>query len=319
MKHVPRLFINVQFKPNLVIKLGDFDQNHIINVLRKKDGDECYVFNRYEEWLAKLRITKKEIVLVIYTLIRRNQYINFYDAAKDSIRYNRNIIDYVEILPKTYQNCLNNSKVDDKICDISKIDKQNFDDNCYIKNQDVDQNMLILPNNIELYVFFSTFKRQEMLFEKIVEIGANYIIPVKTDFSWNSNNFNYEKSWRIIKGALEQSNRFGDINLVRMIDFDDLLHNNIFDDMNMIMLIEREKSANFIQLLESKCFFEKIKKSRKISIFIGPEGGFSERELKIISQIQHIFRVSLGNNILRSETAGIVASGIIKNYLSIFE
>ena len=43
-----------------------------------------------------------------------------------------------------------------------------------------------------------------------------------------------------------------------------------------------------------------------ISFCIGPEGGFSEEEVNIIEAHKFLKPISLGNNILRAETAGIV-------------
>ena len=42
-------------------------------------------------------------------------------------------------------------------------------------------------------------------------------------------------------------------------------------------------------------------------ILIGPEGGFSETEMAIIKASKNIQTVSLGNTVLRAETAAIAA------------
>ena len=61
---------------------------------------------------------------------------------------------------------------------------------------------------------------------------------------------------------------------------------------------------------------EKLKakdEEQNIAIVIGPEGGITEdevKQLKASNQNSHV--VSIGNSILRTETAGIVASAIIK-------
>ena len=48
----------------------------------------------------------------------------------------------------------------------------------------------------------------------------------------------------------------------------------------------------------------------EVSIFIGPVGGFTVNEIDEAKEKSSI-SVSLGNRILRSETAGIVASAVI--------
>ena len=54
-----------------------------------------------------------------------------------------------------------------------------------------------------------------------------------------------------------------------------------------------------------------IKHSPKtISIFIGPEGGFTEQEISILSSY-NVIPATLGKRILRTETAPIAALSII--------
>lgn len=50
---------------------------------------------------------------------------------------------------------------------------------------------------------------------------------------------------------------------------------------------------------------------KNIFLFIGPEGGFSKEEVKCLES-QGVISASLGNQILRSETAAIVAVSIIQ-------
>lgn len=48
----------------------------------------------------------------------------------------------------------------------------------------------------------------------------------------------------------------------------------------------------------------------KVNLFVGPEGGFVDEEINL-AQKYNFITVSLGNNILRSETAAIVTTGIV--------
>ena len=56
--------------------------------------------------------------------------------------------------------------------------------------------------------------------------------------------------------------------------------------------------------------------NKDISILIGPEGDFSKVELDNIKSHKNIVEASLGENILKSETATIVASALVKDSLS---
>ena len=45
----------------------------------------------------------------------------------------------------------------------------------------------------------------------------------------------------------------------------------------------------------------------KVAILVGPEGGFSDSERKLLRAKKNILPVSLGNRILRAETAAVSA------------
>ena len=49
----------------------------------------------------------------------------------------------------------------------------------------------------------------------------------------------------------------------------------------------------------------------QIAVVIGPEGGLSEQEILLFQQLSHLYVVSLGSSILRTETAGILAPALV--------
>ena len=57
----------------------------------------------------------------------------------------------------------------------------------------------------------------------------------------------------------------------------------------------------------------KIKSGMSVGIFIGPEGGFDESEIKL-AESTGALTVSLGERILRTETAAITAVGMCMLY-----
>ncbi len=67
---------------------------------------------------------------------------------------------------------------------------------------------------------------------------------------------------------------------------------------------EGEQSRGLHEALQS------VPKSKEISLFIGPEGGFAEEEIAIAQQ-RGAVPVSLGPRILRAETAGLAAASAI--------
>ena len=55
----------------------------------------------------------------------------------------------------------------------------------------------------------------------------------------------------------------------------------------------------------------KNRELNNIAVVIGPEGGFSQSEIDMIKQHNNIFIVSLGNRILRTETAGLATLAML--------
>lgn len=56
--------------------------------------------------------------------------------------------------------------------------------------------------------------------------------------------------------------------------------------------------------------FSGLKKGQTISLLIGPEGGFSENEIALLSA-RGFIRISLGKRILRAETAAIYGLSVL--------
>ena len=61
---------------------------------------------------------------------------------------------------------------------------------------------------------------------------------------------------------------------------------------------------------ENTVIYKIVEKDKNINIFVGPEGGFDNTEINLA--LKNNFKiVTLGKNILRVETAGIVASSVV--------
>ena len=54
-----------------------------------------------------------------------------------------------------------------------------------------------------------------------------------------------------------------------------------------------------------------------ICILIGPEGDFSEKERKLIIDLNQTHSISLAKNILRAETAAVVAVTLVNYHLNL--
>ena len=88
------------------------------------------------------------------------------------------------------------------------------------------------------------------------------------------------------------------------VNFDSMI--KYLDEFDLVVFpYENQKSFTVKNLMKNL-----KQKPSNIALIIGPEGGFSEREAKILSDIG-VLSVNLGKTILRTETAGFVALSMI--------
>ena len=155
-------------------------------------------------------------------------------------------------------------------------------------------------HNITL--FFSPIKRTplEILIQKCTEIGVSIFQPVIMKRT-NIKSINYERLNLIAIEACEQSNRNIIPLIHKPISFDSLINDNSLQNYLYCSLNEDKLKIRNINLIRND----------QIGIIIGPEGDFTPEEYETLKSKKNSFGVSLGPNILKSETAAITASSII--------
>lgn len=154
-------------------------------------------------------------------------------------------------------------------------------------------------SKVRLSLFFGVLKnnKSEDVLRHATEIGVSDFYPVIMDRTISDISKKKEKKMerfqKIVESAAKQSKR-DVIPLVHdIIKTEDILK---FSG-DLVLCYEDE---NRTQLGEITKFL-----SNNIGLVIGPEGGISERELKILNEAK---KVGLGRRILRAETAAITAS-----------
>ena len=68
-----RLFINEQFSKSAVLKLNADKIHYLKRVMRKNDGDEIFVFNGSEEWIASLKLSQS--ILKPEKMIKKKSFV----------------------------------------------------------------------------------------------------------------------------------------------------------------------------------------------------------------------------------------------------
>ena len=160
-----------------------------------------------------------------------------------------------------------------------------------------------LPVNITLLQGIPKSDKLEMIIQKAVELGVSEIIPVKTKrvvvkieekkLSAKLNRWN-----AIAESAAKQSKRSIIPKISEPQSIDNALE--IVKDFD-VKLIPYENADS---IDKTRRILDNMDKTGNISVFIGPEGGFEEDEVK--KAIDLGFEViTLGKRILRTETAGL--------------
>jgi 16S rRNA (uracil1498-N3)-methyltransferase len=144
----------------------------------------------------------------------------------------------------------------------------------------------------------------EQIVEKVTEIGIDKIIPLKLDYCVVNYDVFLKKYHRFEKIIIESAKQANIVYLPKLVIPQKL--DEVFNDKENWLTIVCYKNSKFT--LDN--FYTEIKKQNKIRVVIGSEGDFSNKEIKFLEQKDVKF-VSLGDNILRSETAAVVAVSFI--------
>mgnify|MGYP003604214662 FL=1 len=137
--------------------------------------------------------------------------------------------------------------------------------------------------------------RYEWFLEKATEIGVTSITPIFCEHSERKHikNDRFEK---IIQSAAKQSLQSYFPVLNEAISFKDFIKNHSKNGTLLIAHCEETDKKSLKQM---------IIKGSEITLLIGPEGDFSESEIKLAME-NHFVPVTLGETRLRTETAAIV-------------
>jgi len=151
---------------------------------------------------------------------------------------------------------------------------------------------------------------QLTIMEKATELGVRGIYPVITDncaVKKEVAQSKVEKWQRIMYEASKQCERAKIPTCYPVTDFQTIFE---LDFNRIIVMGERSTEQNLKQYLTKS----PIKKSEKILVIIGPEGGFSQKEFDLFKE-KNLPIISLGSLILKADTAVIVTLGdIIHEY-----
>ena len=154
------------------------------------------------------------------------------------------------------------------------------------------------PSKFRLHLAVAPTKmndRYEWFLEKATEIGIQEITPIICDHS-ERKVINNERFDKILLAAMKQANELYLPKLNPAITFKEFM-NLQNDDIKYIAHCEETDKKTLKSVLQP---------NHNITMLIGPEGDFSQKEITLALSNDYI-PVSLGNTRLRTETAAIVA------------
>ena len=152
----------------------------------------------------------------------------------------------------------------------------------------------------DLTLFFAPIKkaRTDFIVEKATELGVRAIQPVITEYT-QTQRVRTDRMRALAIEAAEQTERM-DLPEIREAESLPKLLSSWEARKLVIYCDEGAEAAPISQYREQLA-------GRAAAILIGPEGGFSPRERKMLHELAYVLPVTLGPRILRAETAVVSA------------
>ena len=161
--------------------------------------------------------------------------------------------------------------------------------------------------NITLYMAYPKGDKLETVIQKAVELGATRIVPFESSRCIKRPKADKvakqtERLSRIAEEAAKQCGRAIIPEVAFPLEYREMLTDATLSELSLICY-ERESHLSFKETLKST-------KPKSISVIVGCEGGFSPEEIEEALEAG-CRSVSLGNRILRCETAPSAALSMI--------
>lgn len=156
----------------------------------------------------------------------------------------------------------------------------------------------------DILYLFAPLKRARLdyMVQKAVEMGVSQLQPVMTQYTNNER----IKQERMEANAIEAAEQCGILSVPAISPIEKLpkLLDNWNPKRQLIFCDESAKNEPPFETLKS-CPLSSV------GVLIGPEGGFSPEERADLLGREFVIPLSLGNNILRADTAAVAALALI--------
>ncbi len=160
----------------------------------------------------------------------------------------------------------------------------------------------------DLHFLFAPLKvgRLDYLVQKAVEMGAGIIQPVITQFTQN-HRVSVEKLQANALEAAEQCGILAVPQVREAVKLEALLES--WDASRRIIFCDEDHlTHNPLPALSGVS-------ERRLAVFTGPEGGFSDAEREYLRSLPFVTAIPLGPRILRADTAAVAALAVVQAVL----
>ena len=227
-------------------------------------------------------------------------YVNNHISVNNKLKVDSNIVNHIKNVLRIRHN--------------EKIIVFNGDGKEYIAEVHHEEELIILiksenplrkinPHKIILAQCIPSAKHMDLAIQKSVEIGINEIVPIISERSHPGNYKKKKTHWEnIIVSATEQSNG---LFLAKL--------NNTVTLKEFLDEVDESGAQKICFHMSGRKINQSDKNFQSHIILIGQEGGFSKEEIDLVERYNWNI-ISLGDRILRTETASMVAQTILRDF-----
>lgn len=155
--------------------------------------------------------------------------------------------------------------------------------------------------DVTVYQALVKSDNMSLIVQKLTELGVKTLVPFESEFITSKDKNNKcQKLQEISNQSIKQCKRSIPIKVENTRTFSEMLGElNKYDIVIFANECEKSYDLNSLKVCDGK-----------IALIIGSEGGFSNREISLL-QAKGVKSISMGNRILRAETASISLVAVI--------
>lgn len=198
--------------------------------------------------------------------------------------------------------CVIDGSGSDYFCTIIEINKKNL----VLKINDIKDCNSETKADVTCFQALVKGDKFELIIQKSTELGVKNFVPFSSEFCQvKPNTTRLDRLEKISVEALKQCGRAKKLAISGIKTFDEMIET--LKDFDVVIFAYENSKLN----LSEEMLKIDGKFAQKVAIVVGSEGGFSEKEIDKLTNIENIKVISMGNRILRAETAAISLASVV--------